>query len=613
MATNLPQYTIGQRYLSAKNHHPLTLRYVGPLPPSPSQDSNSASTEEQIWLGIEYDDPSHGKHSGVFKGAQVFSTREERSGAFLKFIGEPLVRGKALVQSIEERYGAIDPAASTGVVGASEELAEGGAGQEAEQEEEKGIVLGSSNNAIIVKTPNWQGAKRRVSKLENLRNMGFEDEALGGVGGGEEVRAIMRQRLRGVKWLKLSRNLIETWEGVLEIVECFQGLEALTLSHSRYQDLPLNLDEPLRDRFLKAFGNIKELQLSDCLISWDQATRLAPLFPGLEVLHLDANRTLKTLAVGSEEQVLLNSWSGLKELRLGACPIESWEEVVAVLKAIPSLESLDLSFTLISQIPPPSITFPTLKHLALLSSSITQWQDIDNISAHFPSLTSLRFSLTLPSPPSSPVQTPAGLGSTSKSNAAALAPPSLTIPASSTLYRSLIIPKFPSLGAFNSTPISASERRDAEVWYLGYVERWLREQGAAAVGGEAKWGRYEELCKVLGRDKFVLGDVKEVKKVETGLRRKMITLNIYTDLDGPCNHTVSVLPSSAIPLVYRKVAKVIEWDTDVLPLALYSIRELDDGTREKAVRVSSWNKGENAGWWFSDGDGVLAGEEEPLG
>lgn len=215
---SLPEYLVGGRYFHAKTRRPVTLRYIGHLPPS----SSSRDPSSQVWLGIEYDDPLFGKHSGVYQGIQVFHTREEGSGAFLKFAGRPLQEGKNLVQSIEERYGPIipndegQPPQIAGNVHANS----------------KGLILGSSKGSIIVETPNnWADAQKRVGNLEKLRIMGFEDEGITELGGDKNLRDIMRARLRGVEWLNLSRNLLKRWGEVAQIVECFKGLQTLTLRY----------------------------------------------------------------------------------------------------------------------------------------------------------------------------------------------------------------------------------------------------------------------------------------------------------------------------------------------------------------------------------------------
>ena len=174
-------YIVGHRYLSGKTRHPLTLRHVGPLPPSAGP--TTPATPRQIWYGVEYDDPSNGKgHSGSYDGVEVFTTRQPGAGAFLKAGREGvLVKGKTLVEAVEERYGSIIPHAESSTQITPKEK----------------LVLGSSNAGILVEAPNIDGVRRRLGKLERLRQMGLEGQWVGELGGDDETRKVLRERLRG--------------------------------------------------------------------------------------------------------------------------------------------------------------------------------------------------------------------------------------------------------------------------------------------------------------------------------------------------------------------------------------------------------------------------------
>ncbi|WWD18642.1 hypothetical protein CI109_103095 [Kwoniella shandongensis] len=599
--SRLSTYRIGNRYLHAKNRQPLTLKYIGSLPPLSSTSTVPTNNDErsaQLWLGVEYDDPAYGKgHSGEYKGIQVFQTREKGSGAFLKYVGKPLVEGKTLVESIEERYGRIDPSRvvkSTDSNGPSCDDNREASSSNSNEGTSKGgqVVLGSSSGAIVVEAPNIGDVRERVAKLEKLRNMGFEDESITSLGGSQEVREVLRTRLKGLKWLNLSRNLIYDWDDVLEIVEHLEGLEILTLSHSRFNTLPevLTHSPESKERYTRAFARIKELHLSDCLVTWQEVCRLGTLFPNVEILHLEANRALITL--DSE----LEGWSSVKELKLGGCPMSDWDEVVRALGHLERLENLDLSSTNMESIPkPPTSTvelshFPRLQSLALLNSRISKWTDIDNLSKYLPRITSLRFSLH------------PNISSANYEDESPLPPSSVTISGHPRLDRSIFIAKFPTLTIFNSTPITVTERRDAELFYISYVAKYIAEHGApTADRAVGEWGRYEELCKLHGRE--IISKEEKTTKDKSGLRGKMITLHIYMVQNTNSEMaTLSLLPSSSISLLQRKVARVVGVKpSESASIGLWTVRT----GREKAVNILEEGGHGEVGWWFSDGDEVI--------
>ena len=56
------EFSIGQRVEYDGNRG--TVLYVGEVPPT-----------KGTWLGVEWDDPLRGKHSGCHEGTQYFSTK----------------------------------------------------------------------------------------------------------------------------------------------------------------------------------------------------------------------------------------------------------------------------------------------------------------------------------------------------------------------------------------------------------------------------------------------------------------------------------------------------------------------------------------------------------
>ncbi|WVO18111.1 hypothetical protein L204_105813 [Cryptococcus depauperatus] len=555
-----PDYKVGRRYLHAKSGSPLTLRYIGPLPPT----SSCSPPTQQIWLGIEYDNPSLGKHSGTYQGIRVFETAEQGSAAFLKLVGNPLIEGNSLVDSLEERYGIIDPAQKQPKKPQND----------LDQDE---IVLGSSKGAVKIEA-NWQNALERVSNLEKLRNIGFDDEYIVQLGGDKNKRDLMKKRLKGVKWLNLAKNLLNTWEEVADIVECFEGLEILTLSHSRISCISETIECQSQQRFVETFRQIRELHLSDCLMTMSAMAILVPLFPALEVLYLEANRTLNILNIVSKTRPLQGNTT-IKELRIGGCPVEDWKEVSSLFQFFLGLHTLDISYTLVSIVPADQTRIENIAHLALLNSCLSSWADLGHISQQFPNLVSLKFTLK-------------GQDRQEEDFDAKQECPSLAISPSATLQRALAIAMFPLLASFNFTSVIPSERRDAEIFYISFVDRYLCKYSEEK--GE-QWCRYLDLCKTYGKE-----ESKAEKKSE-GLRGRMITLNIITHHTSEPT-TLSFLPSTPIPLLQRKIARQLSLPLNA-PINIWTVRETK-GRRENIASVTAEETmvKRDVGWWFRDGD-----------
>ncbi|CAN0087227.1 unnamed protein product, partial [Phaeothamnion confervicola] len=80
-----------------------TVRYIGPV--------CSAKDPEAIWAGVEFDDPTRGKHDGAVEGPEgrmvrYFSLEDGGSGSFLKL--DKVDCGVSFVEALEAQYVAMD-------------------------------------------------------------------------------------------------------------------------------------------------------------------------------------------------------------------------------------------------------------------------------------------------------------------------------------------------------------------------------------------------------------------------------------------------------------------------------------------------------------------------
>lgn len=220
-------YTVNKRYLHVESGLPLTVRYIGPLPPS-----SSAANGGTTWIGVEWDDSSRGKHSGTYRDLQVFYTRVPGAASFLKF--KPAKRqfqpftstslnltpkerdiqlldpGIGLFQAIYQRYIQSNDAA-TGDTSIDK------------------VVLGSSNGHILVEMPNIDKVIRRLrnglgplpetqtsqsgkeAASLSIKEVGLEGEWVHGVEEGiDNLTDDADYRSNVNKWMSLKGKLTST-------------------------------------------------------------------------------------------------------------------------------------------------------------------------------------------------------------------------------------------------------------------------------------------------------------------------------------------------------------------------------------------------------------------
>lgn len=218
-------YQVNKRYIHTESGLPLTVKYVGLLPPTPTHKPDADSP---TWIGVEWDDPKRGKHSGRYQDQQVFRTRVPGAASFLKFKAAKrtpsisgdvsqqtgmLDAGKGFFQAVYERY--IDSQLQSDLPPTNPEegtsISEGQSSGAVEK-----VVLGSSNGQIVVEMPNLDKIVRNLRKgadgaqADNgdvglsIKEIGLDGEWVSGVdyeGDGASVSVEVRnshwQTLRG--------------------------------------------------------------------------------------------------------------------------------------------------------------------------------------------------------------------------------------------------------------------------------------------------------------------------------------------------------------------------------------------------------------------------------
>jgi hypothetical protein len=150
-----------------------TVRYIGPV-----------EGQKGVWVGVEWDDASRGKHDGSTGGVQYFSCRSgATAGSFVR--AEKVPAGVVLLEALQARY--------------SNQKAEGG-GQQSEGEV---FLRTAGNRKVLVQLVGEDQVTARQSQLDQLKSARVVSAGVSRtvVGAGAEQpgrawRAIRRASLR---------------------------------------------------------------------------------------------------------------------------------------------------------------------------------------------------------------------------------------------------------------------------------------------------------------------------------------------------------------------------------------------------------------------------------
>lgn len=224
------QYEVGQRVILDHLHFG-TIRFVGRL----------NEHEEQVWLGVEWDDPDRGKHSGTFENRSLFQTKVPGSATFIR-PSSRIGLGHSFLSALKAKY--------------------------VEQEQPIDPLDPHSVRLDRVST--------RFKQLDRLRLVGLESSEINGAGNKAELEEL-DGLLSNLETLNLSSNLFRALTDVALITQKLPNLKTLILNSNRMEILPDSL-EGLR--------NVQCLYMEATCMQWDEAVGISAAIPGLTELHI---------------------------------------------------------------------------------------------------------------------------------------------------------------------------------------------------------------------------------------------------------------------------------------------------------------------------------------
>ncbi|XP_014555432.1 hypothetical protein COCVIDRAFT_27637 [Bipolaris victoriae FI3] len=418
--------------------HLCTVRYHG-----------SVEGTTGTWLGVEWDDPTRGKHSGSHQGTQYFTclNPSPTSGSFIRPARKPdpprtFVKAlKAKYASEEEEYGEEGPQDPDVQVVFNLQAPH-------KQQDRKPVTF----NGKPAEEIGFDKIRRQLAQLSELRII-----ILDGL-------CMHRPEARGTKWMEdgeksdvkdacpkaieldLSRNLFEDWREVAAICEQLPELRSLRVDGTRFRDV--NLTNAEQERCRKAFTRITSLKLEDTLLPWADIARLTHLFPSL--ITFSASSNLYTALTSHTPNPTIT------DLTLEDNHITSLSSI-GCLSKLPNLQRLILKSNKVSEIASAGASAPlfpkTVREVDLSFNEITTWSFIEQLVHVFPGLQSLRVSHN---PLYQSLQAPDGRSLTADDG-----------------YM-LTLARLGQLKTLNHSPITEKERLNAESYYLSMIAKELQ-------------------------------------------------------------------------------------------------------------------------------------------
>ncbi|KAK4463126.1 hypothetical protein QBC42DRAFT_199720 [Cladorrhinum samala] len=463
-----------------------TVRYIGEV----------AGTTGS-WLGVEWDDPSRGKHDGQHKGVRYFSckNKSKTAASFVRPTRLP-DEPETFLSAVQKKY-APDPSTQPA----------------------PGTQAPIRFSGKVAEEVGFEKVRRQQAQLEELQYVILDSARVARTypeGEAEEKGQTIGQVCPKIKELDLSRNLLEHFDPVVEICSELPLLRNLKVNWNRFRNV---LEDKKLEAAGDAFNGVTELSLEDTFLGWNEVCHIASKFPALTTLHADSNQ-LSVLTAISPAAVSFTST--LTSLHLEFNDFTSLSDL-APISTLTNLKNLLLKGNNISAITAPTSpeapSFPpSVQYLDISYNRVGSWAFVDNLPGSFPGLTSLRFT-------HNPIYEHPDLDSASSNPPPSAHSSSQKQGVSKTdeAYM-LLVARLPRLKILNFSTISPADRADAEMFYLSRIAKQLAAVPEAAEPDVlSRHRRWAELCEAYGEPSVV----RQKELNPTFLEARLVNADFY--------------------------------------------------------------------------------------
>lgn len=458
-ASTNPNDMIGKRVIFQDSK--ATVRYVGPL--RHLSETEASLKQEEIWVGVEWDEKNRGKHNGTVNGHQYFSVPEGQ-GSLLKK-SEKIQEGRSLfeaiilkyfkeeearkilelkseelmIMAIEERSKVLDRETEEASENRGKEEKKEGESKVQVEYDEEGFVETLKKNKKMIEFLGFEKIWKIITNLSNMRELSLARMDICDVC----QEGVISKLLPSLSNLSLEDNLLFDWQQIMLLAAQLPGLRSLSLSGNRFRDLDSKLPERIFDFRLNrpsslllspSLKNITTLVLVNSNLTWRSLSPLLPLLPEIEELSICRNQLSDFQNAVIPKEIL----KFLYFLDLTDNDISDFTPIIEKFGHLPLLEKLNLNNNKLTAL----CSFERgkclaqIKHLSIDFNNFTSIHVVSELS-QFPLLSGLRV----------------------KNNP--------FVPESGALHvRQRIIAENEKLQILNGSPLKPGERKDAEVYYL---------------------------------------------------------------------------------------------------------------------------------------------------
>ena len=246
------------------NEKTATIKYVGPL------KHKKGVKETEIWLGLEWDDKTRGKHNGTVENYEYFKTKNnENSGSLIKMTKVNV--GQTFKGALGYKYNFYEEEGNDYHKDVDKAL-------------EKDNFIVTDKKIINIELVGKEKAAKKFSEFAYMPCIDLSYSYINNLG--NDLANILPR----LKELSLTRTLLTKWSDFLSILLQFKNLNLLNFSENI-----LIFDELFEEQIQKFISgeykqHLNTLVLNNCNLDVYHLIKLSPLFTQLDYLYLKDNK-----------------------------------------------------------------------------------------------------------------------------------------------------------------------------------------------------------------------------------------------------------------------------------------------------------------------------------
>lgn len=301
-----------------------TIKYSGPL-----KHNVKDQDPGQIWLGIQWDNHTRGKHNGTVEGVQYFICNDgKNSGTLLKYQKANL--GINIFDGIHTRYFY----KTSGTADSSQENTPVNKEKPTVEYDEEAYFETSKKFKKKVEFIGFDRIWKKINDLQNIKELSLPQCNISDIGPDGSLRALVPKLTN----LSIESNLLYDWNQVFLIGRELKELRELSVSGNKLKEPDQHVSEIktiyvnsndtiIPEAPINVFSNLQVIALISMNLTWKTLDKLLPMFTNVHELILCFNQLsdfenltltgshFKNLELLNMEGNNLQSFDGLLKLK----------------------------------------------------------------------------------------------------------------------------------------------------------------------------------------------------------------------------------------------------------------------------------------------------------